>query len=334
MIGDVPVRSLTVELTHRCHRRCAFCYVGASAKTPPELPASELAQLTRSLAQATNCRRVQISGGEPLLRNDLLDFIDALGDIRASLLTDGAHLDPTMARALARRGVGPIQPTLLAGRAALHDELRGTGSFQDATRAIATASTAGLTVIVSMVVTAKNWAEAPAVAEIAFALGARKLALARFCPAGAARAAAAELTPSAAQIVAAANDAATACAELELGLTSVITIPRCVFPEQEPPPLPTGVCSLVGPATTVTVGPDGGVRSCAMSDQAVGFLAEEPWAELARRLWERQLQPLRRSPPEQCRDCRWLSRCLGGCRLSGLGAPGELDPLAVDADGE
>ena len=93
----------------------------------------------------------------------------------------------------------------------------------------------------------------------------------------------------------------------------------------------TGVCSLVGSETTVTVGPDGSVRTCAMSSRPVGTLGETPWPELARRLWDSELAPCREAVPDICRGCPHLPRCRGGCRLSALAAHGTLaapDPLA------
>jgi radical SAM protein with 4Fe4S-binding SPASM domain len=112
-----------------------------------------------------------------------------------------------------------------------------------------------------------------------------------------------------------------------LKLTAAITIPACVFDDPARPPIPLGVCSLVGPRTTVTVGPDGAVRSCAMSGRTAGVLGETPWPEIARNLWEQELRPLREALPEACRRCPAHPRCLGGCRLAALAAGGRADAL-------
>ncbi len=330
------VRVITVELTYRCHRRCAFCFAPrdeAHQASQVELPLDQLAELIGELLRDTGCRRVQLSGGEPLLRQDVLQFIDALEGAQISLITDGAHLDEELARALLHRGVAPIQPTLLAGRADVHDSLRGAGSFAETTRAIATAASIGLPVVVSMVVTSRNWAEAAAVAELSFALGARTFALARFCaPAGGHGAqetqVAKALAPTARQVEQAAQEAAATCRQVGLRLASVITIPRCTF-RSETTPLATGVCSLVGPTTTVTISPDGSVRSCGLSRHSVGRLGESTWKTLNRRLWEKELAPLRSHVPAICQGCAHLESCRGGCRLSGAAWGDDADPLAL-----
>lgn len=326
-----PIGNITLELTYRCHRRCAFCYVAGSSSVR-ELPGHEIARLACEAVRATGCRHVQLSGGEPLLRRDILSIIARVREAgaRVSIITDGAHLDPPLARSLVELGVSMVQPTLLAGSAGLHDALRGDGSFRDATRAIATAAAAGLAVSVCMVVTKRNSHEAAQVAELAFSLGARGLALSRFCPVGPARAAFTALMPDASQVRAAAAGAARACRALDLPLAAAVTIPRCVWNDPEEPPLRLGVCSLVGPKATVTIDPSGAVRTCSLSAVSVGDLLKEPWQAILPR-WESALDACRAATPEPCRGCRHVSRCLGGCRLSAMAVSDEptgLDPLA------
>jgi len=336
-VGSVPVGTITLELTHRCHRRCDFCYVPDLERPDgpgeAELPAADMVALTSELMGATGCQDVQLSSGEPLLRDDLLPIIEGLtgGGATVSIITDGAQLDAPLARELAARGVRKVQPTLLSGDARIHDSLRGRGAFGAATGAIAAGAAAGLEMIVCMVITRRNWEEAGRVAELAFALGARGLALSRFCPAGAAVRAHAALMPTAEQVREAATVATRACRALSLPVATAVTIPPCVWERPDLPPLRVGRCSLVGPRCTVTVGPDGGVRSCSLSTTEVGKLGDEPWEVLAQRLWDRYLEPARITRPHACRSCHLWKQCYGGCRLSGLTVHGgfdQPDPLA------
>jgi radical SAM protein with 4Fe4S-binding SPASM domain len=74
----------------------------------------------------------------------------------------------------------------------------------------------------------------------------------------------------------------------------------------------------VGPKTTVTLGPDGTIRSCSISTKIVGDLKREAFEVIAARLWERELGPLRLARPAPCGACSLFARCLGGCRLAGM----------------
>jgi radical SAM protein with 4Fe4S-binding SPASM domain len=331
------VGAVTVEITRRCHRRCVFCYVDDLIDPEPEshteLATSDLTRLARTVITRTGCRQVQLSGGEPLLHPDLFEIIDSVLEIpaRVSMITDLGPLTRSTARQLKQRGVGPLQPTVLSGEPELHDRLRGKGAFKDVTRALAIAAEAGLDVIVSMVITRQNHDQAEKIAELAFALGARALTLSRFCPVGPAAGASAELMPDADQVRRAASEAADACRTLGLSLSAAVTIPRCVFDDPNRPPLPVGVCSLLGPRTTVTLGPDGGVKTCSLSRTSAGNLMEESWDVIWRRIREEHLAPVRAAIPDECADCAHWSRCLGGCRLSALSMHGSLDapdPLA------
>jgi len=323
-IGGVPVGAITLEVTHRCDRRCAFCYVAKGSGRAGELPAADLVRLAGMLVEETGCTNVQLGGGEPLLRGDIADIAAGVRQRGAtpSLLTDAGLLDEKLALALRAAGVTRVQPTLLAGSPELHDELRGAGAFAGTTRAIPAAAAAGMRVTASMVVTRKNRQEAGRVAELAFALGAQAMTLARFCPAGAAREAQDELMPSAGEVRQAGEEAAAACRALGLRLSAAVTVPACVWSDPFRPPLRTGVCSLVGPKTTLTLGPDGTLRSCALSGKIAGDLTREPFARIAERLWEEELAPLRAARPAPCASCDLYARCLGGCRLAG-----DVDPL-------
>jgi pyrroloquinoline quinone biosynthesis protein E len=325
---------LTLEVTHRCRRRCAFCYVAglrrADAPALDELPAAELVRIAASLARATGCQQVQLSGGEPLLRTDLLDLVAGLRGhgLGVSILTDAGTLDAERARALAALGVGRVQPTLLAGSAAVHDALRGAGAFQETTRGLAVAAAAGLPVTVSFVITAANHAAVTEAGALAFALGARVLGLARLCPAGAAASARARLLPTPADVRRAFERAADLGARLGLKVASVVAVPRCVFADPARPPVPLGPCSLVGPATTLTLGPDGTVRSCSMSTTGLGDARREPPEVILARLASVELAPHRAAVAGLCLGCPERDRCLGGCRLSAVAAGTGRDPLA------
>ena len=331
--GPLPaLGTITLELTHRCHRSCAFCYVPPRVSDAVELSAAQFVEGVSRIMNESGCRRVQLSGGEPLLRKDILDIVDGLVENGASvsIITDGAQLDEVLAKALASRGVGPIQPTLLSGSRDLHDAMRGKGAFDSVTRAIAVAASAGLDVSVCMVVTRHNYAEAGSVAELCFALGARGMAISRFTPASAARPAYETLMPTAEHVRRACQSAARVSRTLRVPLAAAIAIPACVF-DAEKPVLRVGVCSLMGPKCTITVDPGGGIRSCCLSTLVVGNLLEDSWERVEQRLWEQQLRPMRGAVPPACRGCPHLSRCLGGCRLSAQAIFGDMDhpdPLA------
>lgn len=66
--------SLVHFVTRRCNARCSFCFIDFDnpAAKSAELSAAEIDQLTRTLGP--NLSNVNITGGEPFLRSDLIDI--------------------------------------------------------------------------------------------------------------------------------------------------------------------------------------------------------------------------------------------------------------------
>src|ERR1700704_398113 len=92
---------LRVSLTDRCNLRCSYCM-------PPEvLPGDEVARLVRIGVETLGIREVRFTGGEPLLRRDLVSIIAATAALsprpEISLTTNGIGLDR---RAAALRDAG------------------------------------------------------------------------------------------------------------------------------------------------------------------------------------------------------------------------------------
>eukprot|EP00300_Choanocystis_sp_HF-7_P025736 c27886_g1_i1.p1 GENE.c27886_g1_i1~~c27886_g1_i1.p1 ORF type:complete len:370 (+),score=74.36 c27886_g1_i1:30-1139(+) len=74
---------LRVSLTERCNLRCQYCMPeeGVPLSPPPSLLTTpELVQIARVFAQH-GVKKIRLTGGEPLLRKDLIDVVQALSSI-------------------------------------------------------------------------------------------------------------------------------------------------------------------------------------------------------------------------------------------------------------
>lgn len=157
---------LNLPITDNCNARCVMCDVW---KTPSvgELDATEL---RRILAEPffSQLRHVGISGGEPTLRGDLVEVVEAilaaLPALRTlSITSHGFHplrwrrfLGP-IAEACARRRVGFTLNLSVDGVGPLHDEVRGVpGGFGRVLETRALARSAGVPVQLQATVSAPN----------------------------------------------------------------------------------------------------------------------------------------------------------------------------------
>jgi len=105
----------------------------------------EMRELARQLQQL-GAVRVTLTGGEPLLRDDLEEIVAAFDD-RTSLIvgTTGDGLTPARARRLAEAGLFAVGISLDSDDPAEHDRVRAVdGAFRIAQDGLATARAAGL----------------------------------------------------------------------------------------------------------------------------------------------------------------------------------------------
>src|ERR1022692_4967994 len=71
--AKVPL-SVILQVTRRCDLGCSFC------SESRDIPDPTLSQLDHLRSQLVGTRRVFLSGGEPLLRNDFVEIVDMFHD--------------------------------------------------------------------------------------------------------------------------------------------------------------------------------------------------------------------------------------------------------------
>ena len=148
------LRDLRISVTDRCNLRCTYCMpaevFGPDYKFLPRseiLDYEELARLARVFAQL-GVTKLRITGGEPLLRRDLPDFIAMLvripGIEDVALTTNGILL-PKLAKPLADAGLSRVTVSLDSLDDRTFGELNGRGTgVKPVLAGIAAAEKAGL----------------------------------------------------------------------------------------------------------------------------------------------------------------------------------------------
>jgi wyosine [tRNA(Phe)-imidazoG37] synthetase (radical SAM superfamily) len=91
---------VSFEITHACNASCDHCHRGGPAEEN-QAPPEKFARISRELRPSV----IQVSGGEPLLREDVKEVIQALqqpdGTPLTILVTNGSLLTPGLFRELA-----------------------------------------------------------------------------------------------------------------------------------------------------------------------------------------------------------------------------------------
>src|SRR5918911_1229962 len=109
-----PRVEIWYELETRCNLHCKFCFnywKEGEARAPRRLPTAETLEGLRRLLDAVDCEKLTVSGGEPLLREDLFDLLALVKSrgIPMVLTTNGLLLDAEMIDRLRGAGVVTFQ---------------------------------------------------------------------------------------------------------------------------------------------------------------------------------------------------------------------------------
>ena len=84
-----PITDLRISITDRCNYKCVYCRTGNEGALYRDLPFADYLRMARVLT-ALGIQKVRITGGEPLLRKGVVDFVRDLAKLRT---TSGEELD-------------------------------------------------------------------------------------------------------------------------------------------------------------------------------------------------------------------------------------------------
>ncbi|HLW51443.1 MAG TPA: GTP 3',8-cyclase MoaA [Candidatus Angelobacter sp.] len=75
------ITDLRVSVTDRCNYRCVYCRTGNEGAQYSELPLADYFRLVKLFVEL-GIEKVRLTGGEPLLRNGLVDFVREVASLR------------------------------------------------------------------------------------------------------------------------------------------------------------------------------------------------------------------------------------------------------------
>lgn len=146
---DLMISAMTREGRWHCNQKCLHCYAaGQTLGETPELTTDQWRELLEKLRRA-NIPQVTFTGGEPTLRPDLPELVEAAQWFVTRLNTNGRLLTPELCRRLSEASLDSVQVTLYAARRDVHNALVGAEGFDDTVQGIRNAAAAGLIVSVN-----------------------------------------------------------------------------------------------------------------------------------------------------------------------------------------
>jgi PqqA peptide cyclase len=321
--------TMLAELTHACPLRCPYC------SNPVELQrrSSELDTGTwqRVMAEAGRLGVVHahLSGGEPLLRRDLVAIVRAARDaeIYTQLVTSGVGLDQGRLDELVAAGLHSVQLSVQHADPERSDVIAGTRSFDAKVAAARLVRQAGLPLGLNVVLHRHNLDALDALLALGVEWGVERIELANAQYYGWALANREVLLPGRAQLTRAVEVVDRWRPRLdERGVELVWVLPDYFEGIAKP-------CMGGWGAVSLTVTPDGTVLPCpaasvlplelpSVRDRSLAWIWAESDAFAAYRGLDWMSEP--------CRSCPRQQEDLGGCRCQAFLLTGDAtrtDPV-------
>lgn len=185
--ADQPTAPVVVwNICRHCDMSCPHCYAAAGPRrSSSDLTTGEAYSVIDDLA-AAGVRTVIVSGGEPLLRDDVFELLARLHErgISAQLSTNGIHITEEVAAQLAEVHVHYVGVSV-DGTRAFNDTYRGiAGAFDRALAGLRYAKQAGMKTGLRMTVTRRNVEQLDDVLAAAESVGAARFYVSHLVYAG------------------------------------------------------------------------------------------------------------------------------------------------------
>lgn len=319
--------TLVAELTHRCPLACAYCSnpVGG-AGSGPELPLPDWQRVFRE-AEALGVVQVHLTGGEPLVRDDLTSLVAsarALG-LYTNLVTSGIPGAPRRFEQLALAGLEHVQLSVQAPDAARSDRIAGRRAFAEKLRVLEEIRETGVALTLNVVLHRESIDDVDAIIELATRLGVRRLELAHAQYHGHALHNRDVLLPSADAVERARKSVRAARARLDGTMTITHVLPD--YHSARP-----RACMDGWGRRYIHVSPDGTAAPCHAASSIAGLPRESVLEHSLSYLWHdsQTFNAFRGSAwmSEPCRTCPQREVDFGGCRCQAFALTG--DAAAAD----
>ena len=281
---DLMVSAMTRGGAWHCNQKCLHCYAaGQPLSDTPELTTAQWKEILAKL-RAANVPQVTFTGGEPTLRADLVELVDAAQWFVTRLNTNGRLLTPELCRRLYEASLDSVQVTLYSHDPAIHNALVGAEGFDDTVTGIRNAVAAGLSVSVNTPLCSLN-EDYAATVRFVNGLGVRYVTCSGLIPSGSAEGAESRATRLTEEQLTDVLRRAVTAAE-ELGMEMDFTSPGWLKEDTLRSLGLTLVPSCGACLSNMAIAPDGGVIPCQswLSSQPLGNMLTDDWDKI----WQSQ----------------------------------------------
>jgi radical SAM protein with 4Fe4S-binding SPASM domain len=312
------------HLTERCNLHCRHCYQDAAASfmTFPEIIRA-IDSVDGTLKGWVTDHGMAMSpafhftGGEPLLHDHLFDILEYVGNLgyATAIMSNGTLVTPHAARRLHEARVGEVQVSF-EGMEAVHDSIRGRGSFRRALAGVEALLANGVDTSINLTLSRLNIGEVDGLVGLAGDMGIGAVTFSRLVACGRGNEISDQMLtpPELAEFYRWVHERQATSKVTFTSLDPLFTVAglKQDVPDSD---FPIGGCAAGVFGITITA--DGNVMPCRRMDLSIGNIRDtslrELWAE-SPVLWSLRN---RGEYHGQCGSCYYWAICRG-CRAIAL----------------
>jgi PqqA peptide cyclase len=318
-----------LELTYKCPLHCVFCYNPTDfTRTGPELKTEDWLRVLRE-ARALGAVQLGLSGGEPLVRDDLEEIVGAAHDLGfyTNLITSGVGLNETRLQALKTAGLDHIQLSFQDSTKEMNDFLSSTRTFELKSKVAALIKEYDYPMVLNVVLHRLNIDHVEEILNMAQSMGADYVELANTQYYGWAFKNRDRLLPSREQLARAEQTTQRFREQSGQSMRIFFVVPD--YFERRPKPCMNGLGSIF-----LTIAPDGCALPCHAARMLPGLEFPNVRAASIKSIWydSPSFNHFRGDAwmKEPCRSCPEKAKDFGGCRCQAYlltGDAANADPV-------
>lgn len=306
-----PAR-MDMAVTYRCNLNCPHCYNGGPREMK-ELGQGDWIRIFETVWKE-GISQVVFTGGEPLVREDILMLVSEAEEFVTGMVTNGVLLGEK-AEELQKASLDYTQVTLESLDAGVHNRMVGA-SFDAHVKTVSGIRKSlelGMEVVTNTTLTSENVEQFSDTLKFGRDLGLTAMACNALICSGRGRAAKLE-DPLSLEALTEYLKKAVKTAK-EIGINLQWYTPTC-YHNLNPLDLGFGPKSCSAAAHNMTVQPDGTVLPCQSWPESVGNILKDPWPDI----WNHPVCVKLRNhefgkEKAECSGCKDLPVCGGGCPL-------------------
>lgn len=322
-------KSFIVEVTQRCNNNCMYCYNVWKCKSDypnGEGTTEQIKEIITRIKKETFAELISLSGGEPMMRDDITDIARYLTEMRLyqNLITNGTLLTKDKIEELVDSKVSLFEITLLSSKQELHNKLTRNDSFDKVIDSIVNIKECGGKVAMAFVATKLNIENVKETVELAIAMDVDGIMFNRFNPGGEGLKYIDVLLPSINELENALETLDNIAEEYGIFISSQIPIPPCLIDMNKYSHVHHVFCPSGEKGSYYTVDSIGNVRVCNHTPTILGNIFTQSLREI---LKSDELRRFQQVLPEFCQKCKYAKKCNGCCKASAEVCYGSIEAL-------